>query len=55
MDMDQRGGRTDPSGEGGNVASKGGVIDFINEDTEESGSLITRIRLKARVNLNDER
>jgi hypothetical protein len=40
--------------EGGNVASERGVVNFVDEDTEEGSRLITRVGLKLRINLNDE-
>ena len=41
--------------EGGNVVSKGGVIDLVNENAEESGGLIIGIRLELRIDLDDKR
>ena len=41
--------------EGGNVVSKGGVIDLVDENAEESGGLVVGIRLELRTDLDDER
>jgi hypothetical protein len=40
--------------EGGNVVSEGGVVEFVDEDSEKSSSLIAGVRLELRVDLNDE-
>ena len=36
------------------MVAEGGVVDLVNQDTEESGSLITRVGTQLRVNLDDE-
>jgi hypothetical protein len=41
--------------EGWNVASEGGVVDFVDEDSEESCSLVIRIGLELRVDFDNER
>ena len=38
----------------GNVAAEGSVVDFVDEDTEEGGSLFTRVGLELRLGLDDE-
>ena len=55
MDLDDRGRRTVPLWESGNIVSEGGVIDLVDEDAKEGGSLVVGIRLKLRVDLNDKR
>ena len=41
--------------EGGNVVAKGGIVNLVKEDTKEGRGLITRVGLKLRVDLDDER
>ena len=41
-------------GERGNVASEGGVVDLVDKDFEEGGGPVTGVRLKLRVDLDDE-
>ena len=53
--MDHRGGRSGPLWEGWNIGPEGGVVDFVDENAEEGGGLVTRIRLELGVNLYDER
>ena len=38
----------------GNVAAKGGVVDLVDEDAEESGGLIVGVGLELGVDLDDE-
>ena len=52
--MDNSAGRTSSLREGGNVVSEGGVVDLVNEDTEESGGLVVRVGLELRIDLDDE-
>jgi len=40
--------------EGWRVASKGGVIDLLDEDTEKGGGLIVGVRQEVGVDLDDE-
>jgi hypothetical protein len=40
--------------ERGNVVPKGGIIDLVNEDTEEGGGLAVGIGLELGVELNDK-
>lgn len=47
-------GRAGPLREGGDIISEGGVINLIDEDPEERGRLCTRVRLKLRIDLDDE-
>ena len=41
--------------EGWDVISEGGIINLVDEHAEEGRGLITRVRLKFGVDLNDER
>ena len=41
-------------GKGGSVTSEGGVVDLVDEDAEEGGSLVTRVRLELRLDIEDE-
>ena len=47
-------GRAGPLWEGGSVVSKSGVVDLVDEDAEESGSLLGSVRLKLRLDIEDE-
>ena len=47
--------RSRPLWEGGSVVSERGVVDLVDEDTEEGGSLLTRVRLELRLDIEDER
>jgi len=38
----------------GNVITEGGVVDLVDEDTEESGSLFVRVLQELGVDLDDE-
>jgi len=38
----------------GGVITKGGVVNFVDQDTEESSSLIIWVRLELRLDINDE-
>ena len=44
-----------PLGNSGSVGAKGGVVNFMDEDTEEGGSLLTRVGLELRLDIDDER
>ena len=48
-------GWTGPSWEGGNVVSKSGVVNLVDKDAEKGSGLVTGVRLKRRVDLDDER
>jgi len=39
----------------GNVITEGGVVDLVDEDTEESGCLFVRVLLELGVDFDDER
>ena len=54
LDLYYRMGGTGPLRKGGSVVSKGGVVDLVDKDTEESHSLITRIGLESRLDVEDE-
>ena len=54
LDVDHHVGRARPLWEGRHVVAEGGVIDLVNEDTEESDGLIVWVRLELRVDLDDE-
>ena len=54
LDLDYRARRACPLWEGGSVVSEGGVVDLVDEDTEESGGLITRVGLELRLDVDDE-
>ena len=55
FDVDHRVGWAGPLWEDGNVVSEGGIVDLVNQDAEESCSLVAWVRLQLRVDLNDER
>jgi hypothetical protein len=46
LDLDYRTGRSGPLWESGNVVSKGGFVDLVNEEAKEGGGLVVRIRLE---------
>ena len=52
--MDYRVGRPGPLWEGGSVVPKGGIINLVNENAEEGGGLVSGVRLKLRVDIDDE-
>ena len=54
LDLDNRMRSPGSLWEGGNVVSKGGVVDLVDKDTEESDSLITRVGMKLRLDIEDE-
>ena len=54
LDANHRGWWTCPRWEGWNIASESGIVDFIDEDAEESGGLVTRVGAELRVDLDDE-
>jgi len=43
-----------PLGDCGNVITESGVVDLVDEDTEQGGSLFVWVRLKLRADLDDE-
>ena len=54
LDFDYRARGACPLWEGGSIVSKGGVVDLVDENTEECGSLITRVGLELRLDVDDE-
>jgi len=54
LDLNKCLGRAVPLWEGWRVIPEGGVIDLINENTEEGSSLVVWVRLEVRVDLDDE-
>ena len=40
--------------DGGSVISEGGVVDLVDKDAEESGSLLARVRLELRLDVENE-
>ena len=53
LDSDYRTRRACPLQEGGSVVSKG-VVDGVDEDTEESSGLIARVGLELRLDVDDK-
>ena len=45
---------TGPLGNSGNVVTKGGVVDLIDEDSEKGSSLLARVRLKLRLDVDNK-
>jgi hypothetical protein len=54
LDLNYRTGRADPLWKGRGVVSEGSVVNLVNEDAEESGSLVVVVRLELRANIDDE-
>jgi hypothetical protein len=54
LDLNYRVGRPEPLRESGRVVSERGFINLGDKDTEESGGLLTGVRLELRVDLNNE-
>ena len=52
--MDNCTRRTSPLWEGGRVVAKGGIVNLVDKNTEESCSLIIRVWLEMTVDLNNE-
>ena len=52
--MDDGLGRTGPLWEGRRIIPECGVVDLVDEDTEESGSLVARVRLELRLDVDDK-
>ena len=48
-------GGPDHCGRVWNIGPEGGVVNFVNEDAEEGGSLVTRVKLELGVDLYNER
>ena len=53
--MNYRARGASPLREGGNIVSKRGAVDLLNEDAEEGSCLVVGIGLELRVDLDDER
>ena len=43
-----------PLGNTGSVDTEGGVVDLVDEDPEEGGSLLARVGLELRLDVDDE-
>jgi hypothetical protein len=54
LNLDDPVGRAGPLWESGDVASEGGVVNLVDENTKEGGSLIVWIGFELRVYLDDE-
>ena len=52
--MDGHGWGAGPLRDCGNVIAEGGVVDLVDEDAEESGSLFVGVWLELGVDLDDE-
>jgi len=52
--MNDRARRASPLWEGGNVVTKGGIVNLVDEDAEESSGLVIGVQLEVRVNFDDE-
>ena len=52
--MDYSVGRAGPLWESGSVATEGGVVDLVDENTEECGSLLARVGLELGLDIEDE-
>ena len=52
LNMNNRAGRTSPLWEGGNVVSESGVVNLVNENTEQSGRLVVGIGLELGIDFN---
>ena len=46
--------RSIPLGNGGSVVTKGGVVNLVNEDSEEGSSLLASVRLELGLDIDDE-
>ena len=45
---------TSPLGDSRSVRTEGGVVDLMDEDSEKGGSLLTRVGLELRLDIEDE-
>jgi hypothetical protein len=45
---------TSPFWKGGNVVTEGGVVDGVNKNTEEGGSVFARIGVQLGIEVDDE-
>ena len=55
MNLDDCALGASPLRKGGDVTSEGGIVDLVNEHTEEGGRLVIGIRLQLRADIDDER
>ena len=55
MNLDSRVRGTGPLWERRNVVAEGGVIQLVNDDTEESGGLFVRVLLELGLDIDNER
>jgi hypothetical protein len=55
LDVNYRARRAGPLWEGRRVIAEGGVVNFMDKDTEEGGGLVVRVRLELGVDVNDKR
>ena len=54
LDLNYHMGRASPLWEGRRVVSEGSVVDLVDEDAEEGGSLVTRVGLELGLDVEDE-
>jgi len=54
LDLDDHVWGTGPLREGGRVVSEGGIVDLVDEDTEEGGSLTVRVGSELGLDIDDE-
>ena len=54
LGLDDRVRRACPLWESGGVVSEGGIVDLVDENTEESSSLTTRVGLELGLDVDDE-
>jgi len=52
--VDDRARRACPLREGWNLVAERGIVDLVDENTEESGGFVVRVRLELRVEVDDE-
>ena len=52
--MDDRAWRTRPLRDCWNIIAESGVVDLVDEDTEESSGFVVRVGLELRLDLDDE-
>ena len=55
MNINYRAGRAGPIREGRDDVSKRGIVDLVDQDSQERVGLVVGIGLKLRVDLNNER
>jgi len=54
LDLDDHVWGTGPLWKGGRVVSEGGVVDLVDEDTEEGDGLVVRVGPELRLDIDDE-